>query len=286
LEQFSHFKLQYLVAAIILALWFLFSRRSLPALVMLVAVAVNAAYVLPWSLPGATASAAGAGEPLRLLLANVNVDNPDVDRLLDLAERESPDLMVVQEVNGRWSRGLESLRQRMPHRVMETREDPFGIALLSRWPLLEHGVETFAPGQPPSIRAAVHVRGRRFSLIASHPVPPESAARWESRNRHLEVLARTAREAEDPVILIGDLNVTMWSSRYRVLEDGTGLINVRRGFGLLPTWPLFFPPAMIPLDHCLVTEDFRTESVRTGPDIGSDHLPLIVDLRLVGRGSQ
>jgi endonuclease/exonuclease/phosphatase family metal-dependent hydrolase len=37
---------------------------------------------------------------------------------------------------------------------------------------------------------------------------------------------------------------------------------------------------MIPIDHCLVSEDIRVINIRTDGHIGSDHLPLIVDLEI------
>jgi endonuclease/exonuclease/phosphatase (EEP) superfamily protein YafD len=59
-------------------------------------------------------------------------------------------------------------------------------------------------------------------------------------------------------------------------------VNVRDGFGLLPSWPtfLFFKWLMLPLDHCLVSNDIRVADARTGEPIGSDHLPLIVEIEL------
>jgi endonuclease/exonuclease/phosphatase (EEP) superfamily protein YafD len=37
---------------------------------------------------------------------------------------------------------------------------------------------------------------------------------------------------------------------------------------------------MIPIDHCLVSEDIRVINASTAEGIGSDHLPLIVELEL------
>jgi endonuclease/exonuclease/phosphatase family metal-dependent hydrolase len=61
----------------------------------------------------------------------------------------------------------------------------------------------------------------------------------------------------------------------------TKLLNARQGFGLLPTFPVFkFPIAflMMPIDHCFVSEDISVQKIRTCEYIGSDHLPLAVEL--------
>jgi endonuclease/exonuclease/phosphatase (EEP) superfamily protein YafD len=39
---------------------------------------------------------------------------------------------------------------------------------------------------------------------------------------------------------------------------------------------------MIPIDHCLVSPQIRVTGMRTGRAIGSDHLPIIVDMMVPG----
>ena len=72
----------------------------------------------------------------------------------------------------------------------------------------------------------------------------------------------------------------MWSPYYSELVRESGLVDARKGFGVLPTWPapLKLSLMMIPIDHCLVSSELQVAQIKTGPDIESDHLPLIVDL--------
>ena len=72
----------------------------------------------------------------------------------------------------------------------------------------------------------------------------------------------------------------MWGSHYQNLEQAAGLRNVRCGFGVLPTRPAGFAAVGIPLGHCPVSPGIDAVDLKPGPDIGSDHLPLIVELTL------
>jgi endonuclease/exonuclease/phosphatase (EEP) superfamily protein YafD len=80
------------------------------------------------------------------------------------------------------------------------------------------------------------------------------------------------------------MNTTTWSRYFRDFVGQSGLRSVRDGFGILATWPTFMGPRwmMIPIDHCFVSNDIRVVSASVGERIGSDHLPLIVELELLG----
>jgi endonuclease/exonuclease/phosphatase family metal-dependent hydrolase len=95
----------------------------------------------------------------------------------------------------------------------------------------------------------------------------------------------------NPVVIAGDLNITMWSPYYKRFISKTGLRNARQGFGILPSWPVKttyphyskIPPFMswlisIPIDHCLISPELKVSKIRTGANVNSDHLPLIIDL--------
>jgi endonuclease/exonuclease/phosphatase family metal-dependent hydrolase len=49
-----------------------------------------------------------------------------------------------------------------------------------------------------------------------------------------------------------------------------------------PTWPTRFSPLLIPIDHCLVSATVAVVKRSVGPNIGSGHCPLLVDLALTG----
>ena len=97
------------------------------------------------------------------------------------------------------------------------------------------------------------------------------------RNRQFEELARTAFEEESSVMLIGDLNITSWSPVFWELLRKGGLTDSRQGFGIQPTWPVWLPVLLIPIDHILVSEKIVIHSREVGPNIGSDHYPVVVD---------
>lgn len=277
-ELFAHFRVHYLVASILCLSVLLALRSWRWAAVALLVAAVHAWAVAPWWF-GGDAGATG-GTPIKLLIANVNTRNTRHADVLALIEREQPDVIVLMETNDRWIDAMSPITGKYTHAIHKARNDNFGIALFSRFPLIEPAIVSPGDDGLPSIAAGLASEGGVVQLLATHPLPPVSNARARSRDTQLIEAADWVSRLDGPRILTGDLNVTMWSPVYKRTVGGLGLTNTRRGFGVRPTWPSRFGLAGIPIDHCLVSEHFGVTGCRVGPDIGSDHRPLVVELRL------
>ena len=281
-ELTSHFRVQYALALGLFAisLWWLRQWRVSAALA---AVALlNLAVIAPvfWS-DERTASTISAGQlPLRVLLANVNLDNLDHDRIRRLIADAHPDVMVLLEISSALIKRLGDLRKDYPHQVAELRDDPFSIAILSRHPLSATQIIPLGESEPPAIIAVVTVGNRAFTVIGAHPWPPISAEFAEGRNRQLAELAHLARQIQTPLLVMGDLNTSPWSPYFARLLADSGLHDSRRGHGVQPSWPVGLPPLWTPIDHILFSSGIRILRRQTGTAMGSDHYPVIVEFQI------
>jgi len=231
---------------------------------------------LPW-LTAAPAAPSGerTADVLVVASANIQYRNPDARALAEWLRKENVDVAVVVEVARAHVRELEAMTD-YPYRRVVPDEGPFGIAVLSRHPLAEVKVIEGAAGIP-RIETVVQSPRGRIRLTALHPMPPLTAEDHFARNRLLRALADAAAASGEPSIAAGDLNATPWSSAFAGLS-GRGL---RRASGLAPTWPAAAAGLMgIPIDHVLVTRQWRVVANRAGPNLGSDHLPVLVTLAL------
>jgi endonuclease/exonuclease/phosphatase (EEP) superfamily protein YafD len=278
LELVSHFRLQYFVVSVLLTGAFLWLRWPGYVALGVATTALNAWFIVPWYLP--IERGAAANTDIRILNANVLATNGNYDDFRQLVESTQPDIVIMQEVTEGWLKSLDGFKTRYPYKVVEARNDPFGIALFSRYPLDASAIRNAAPRGYPEIIATVLAGDRRLQLIATHPANPVANGGYFARNVQLDGVGDLAMLSPTPLIVAGDLNVSVWSNHYRRLVAQTGLRNAREGFGVKPTWPTFFPVAMIPIDHFLVSADVEVTGFETGPSIGSDHLPVTVTVRL------
>ena len=271
LDLTSHFRWYWLLAAVVwlaVAAW----RRSRPALVcLLLAAAANAAAMLPYWVPAAATAA--AGDPLELVALNVFAANEEQDRVLTYLRQRDADVVVLVEVDVGWAEAVEALAPLYPHRVVEPRDDMFGIAVLSKLPLEGPRVEQVAAG-PPVILATLPRGARDCLLVAAHPRAPITADWSAGRDAQLAAIGEIVAAEPRPVIVAGDLNATPWSHGFRQLVRRRGLRDSARGRGLQPTWNARHWAPRIPIDHVVVSSEVQVSSRTIGPDVGSDHLPV------------
>lgn len=291
LEVFSHFKLQYCILNLLFLLYFLMSRNRKLIIISFFCLSLVAAEIVPWYIPNA-GLVANNSDSLRVLSLNFNIKNQSYAKGLSLVRQENPDLAVFMELNLAWKTQLATLHDLFPYSISNTDPNQLGIAVYSKYPLENASIADWGSPHNPIILGNLLMNGRAISVVATHPPPPKPGL-FQVRNRQLYEISRYIKSLSNPTIVLGDLNITMWSSYYRSLVKTTGLRNARQGFGLLPTWPRkttfspysrISPPILgllsIPIDHCLVSPGIKVVSIHTGTNVNSDHLPLIADLMI------
>jgi len=274
LDLFAHFRVQYFQICLVLILIALWKRRNKLAAALAVVACFNYAFILPFYF-GKTA--AEQVPTVRAMLMNINASNGNTEQVLKAIQTAAPDLLLLEEVTTKWSEHLTVLDAKYPYRVAEVRDDCFGIMLLSKYPLSHISVTYIGTAGVPSIVTTVHLPQGEISVIGTHPLPPAGRTYSQHRNDQLGKLPQIVLDQKKPVLLIGDLNTSPWSSYFTRLLRDSGLKNSMQGFGFQPSWPSNIGFLRIPIDHVLHTPEIVVRNRAVGADVGSDHLPVIVD---------
>lgn len=229
---------------------------------------------------GRGAELSASVDDLKVVSANVLTRNLDVDAVGQFLEVESPDVVVLLEVNDRWANAFPELDAAYPFRVVQPADDNFGIEVRSKLPLENAELMEFSPQSTTSVRADVVLKnGQRMHLIATHPLPPAGQRNWNRRNEQLLAVAKAAADVAEPLLIVGDLNATPWSPFFQDVKRIGRLDDARlSGHGFGSSWSAHSPLIRIPIDHALC-RGLNVVDYRIGPHTGSDHFPVIVTVR-------
>lgn len=297
-ELASHFLLQYCLAALLVTLTLLLLGRWLSAVIGTAFLGILACWLVPFYLPPSLPAVAtgtaekNSGITLRLLQYNTYYESTDIRDTAEwlIRHQQEFDIVNLQEVNPRLRKILEEKLTEFPHRPKHLRQR----YLASRYPI--RNVEILPFPSPPAYYLTLEMvlpDGRPVRIYSIHTASPVSKIRVRWRNQQLAQLAEITRiqQQKTPVIVVGDHNITPYSPIFRAYEQESGMINTMRGYGIQNSWPSFSRVAMprdyflldwlrIPIDHIMVSPDFRILSREILPPLGSDHLPVRVVLEL------
>lgn len=234
------------------------------------------------ALPALTAAPAlteGTATPTSSVLtvaeANVEFHNTDPTPVMAWLKQTQPDVVVLLEVSEPFAAALAAWSD-YPHRKVLPSGDPFGIAVLSRHPLTRLEVKPLRLGMD-TITVSMDWRGQPVALTAVHTMPPLTPDYVQARDRDVADLTATLIAARQPALMVGDLNATPWSSAFGQMS------GLRRTTSLAPTWHAAARGLTgIPIDHVLASTNWQVAGHARGPDIGSDHLPVVVRMTLAG----
>ena len=257
------------------------ARRRLGVGVLLVGL-VNAATVVPLFIaPGADGEPLGA--TLTVMSFNVNGLNDHYSEVIEYVRTEQPDVVFIHEATFLWEDAFVAAD--LGYRVEPGREEPLDFGTLALVPeAAEFRTFGFATTAPRAVEVVVEVGGTSIRLLGTHPLSPSTEERAALRDAQLGFARDWSAESGGRRIVAGDLNATPWSLPFRRLLAGGSLHNSQRGYGLDLTFPSGSSQLVqVPIDHVLFSDGFRVLDRRLGPPLGSDHLPVVVDLAILDR---
>jgi endonuclease/exonuclease/phosphatase (EEP) superfamily protein YafD len=239
---------------------------------------------------------AGAGQPytLRLLSCNVAQSRFHPDELAELIQSARPDIVALQEVPGVppeivWPDGWHVV-----HRDELLVASRFPIRELERLPM------PYVPGKLAAIRYEVQCGNRAVQLFNLHLLSPRRGleavldanqgidfSKIPKLERILRLRDSESRLVSDWIaqfpgakIVVGDFNMPFDSAIYR--QTWSWLSNAFStsgfGFGFTKITEKRGWSYGARIDHVLYGPPWRSVRAWIGPDIGSDHRPLLADL--------
>jgi endonuclease/exonuclease/phosphatase (EEP) superfamily protein YafD len=292
LEQFA---LQLGLVALLTAVLALVLRRW--ARVILLA-ALTA--TLSWPVFSDRGEAAIVTAPARLKVVSANLWHSAAghDRTVEALLASDADIIGLIEATPRWRPALAPLLAKYPYRVDCFDRDPECLTmLLSKLPIEQPIAGRVWKATPIVAGGVIRWNGRPITVLATHwfrPLLRSDRSPWGAddaeRSAYLAdglPVGRQAgqaglfakfldREAPGDLIVMGDLNSAPWSRVQRAFRAKTGLDNQA---GWVTSWPSFLPwPLRLPIDHVLARGHLVVTDFSAGPEVDSDHLPVVAEI--------
>jgi vancomycin resistance protein VanJ len=256
----------------------------------------------PRWLPKPVVNAAGDTPSIKLVTFNVLVLTEDYERIIAWLRATDADVILLQEVDDAETPVIiESLVDAYPYQV-----DLIGTTLLalSRYPIREQSLVDL--GAWFIDRFVLEVEGQALAIYNMHmhlPIRDEPHIWFDThkgmvnlflkydefhRNRLIHRLLELLAQEDLPYIVAGDFNTSdnalIYDDMMAVMRDSFRETNT----GLGTTWPAaagddplpgIIPP-LLRIDYVWHSTNLRALATEIGPDLGSDHLPVVATLGL------
>lgn len=230
-------------------------------------------------------------ETLKVAQFNMRYDNPHIDALIRQIIDADFDLILLQEVSDRQQHKIIQLSTKFPYSAGagQLARFPSGLALYSRWPVVDKTLHTLTAFNSHVIEAIVQspISNTPVQIFAIHPNSPRSELLWTKRNNTLTYVANQVKASPFTFkMILGDFNTANWSSQFEKMQQKAHLKNTGDSFGYIPSWSYQGANAMLRfitsayIDHCLVTPAFSIVDKQFEFIQGSDHVLISTKLGL------
>lgn len=262
---------------VVLAAVIALARRWAPALVVLVLAAALGLLVVPRIFGGAAPNA--AGRVVRVLSVNMYFSSADAKSVVKLVNRNSVDVLVLQEVDAKAWKALRKagLADRLRYSVAKPAADGAGSAIASRFKLSKLNLVKGTTYQQVSAEARGPL-GNGFQIVSVHSMAPTTDS--DAWVRDMQALPGAYRK--QPIrILAGDFNATLDHTQFRKLV-GKGYADAadETGSALTGTWPVHDDAPSMPIDHVVVDSRVAVRAFDLFDVPGSDHKAVLTRVQL------
>lgn len=237
---------------------------------------------------------------LRIVSVNLEGLFLEDETLKTYLEKTDADVILFQEVQWhlqlrKWQRfgGTPGVTGQAPYPDFHLMGHLGDLAIYSKYPIV-NTQSVIVPGTAANktdsareiLSATIDVGVNSVDFFVVHPASPRTERRWTDRQAYLEELRVQVIERQSktgrPVLVAGDWNMSPWSGHFSAALANMGLQTAFPD-GLPQTTRFFFDYRLRWLlgaivDHIAVPEGVEFREVKLGPDIGSDHIPLEIDI--------
>jgi endonuclease/exonuclease/phosphatase (EEP) superfamily protein YafD len=210
----------------------------------------------------------------------VRAKNHEHDALLKEIEESQPDVVIVVEFSRHWYTAFKTSPILAPY-VYGTaaKSHQSSVNVFSRIPIAS---DTRAwVGDRAVETVEIPLGSRTLRVIGLHAVRPEFKRDFDYNDYWSEAIPMLFAN-KGPLVVIGDFNATEHSLVYQQLTAGRlRSAHDDRGRGWATTWPngeWLLPP--IRIDQAFLSPEVECVRIIEGMGRGSDHKPLILDVRL------
>lgn len=277
-----------------LALW----RRSKPLVVM--AGLVTIVFLFVYGSLFLPKQSVQISEPtFKVMSYNVLCcGNMNLEKTLANIRQHDPDILALHEYTPYIAAELDDeLAADYAYRQVED-----GRGFYSRYPIEVYDFLSM-PGSfgGGAQKALVNVGGTLVTVLSVHPVRPPVQSTYirgldvnlplavgdtTGNDSQMAAIIDEVTQIEEPLVLVGDFNLTDQNPAYTELTQYLVDTFVERGMGMGFTFTPFgnYPLPVWRIDYVFHSDEITAVDIEVGEFAGSDHKPLIATLSIAGGG--
>jgi endonuclease/exonuclease/phosphatase (EEP) superfamily protein YafD len=220
-------------------------------------------------------------DTIRVLSANVLMENRQHDLLLEVIEKFDPDILLLMETDQIWIDAVEPALANYTTVVREPKSDHYGMVFATRLPTDDARIVRLTSDETPSVFAQMTAPdGTVFRFVGLHPQPPVPGEDTKERDAQIYYAALFAQKSNVPVVVTGDFNDVAWSDTSRTFKHVGQYVDPRIGRGFYASFDANRFYLRFPIDQLYVTEDIAMVAIERLAYIGSDHFPMAARIRV------